>query len=132
MKTILTAVTLVAALAPFAGSAETSASQEAALMAGAKVTMSQAGDLALKAHPGTLAEVGFNDENGKGIYEAHITDGSGQAYTVKIDAMSGEVLASGQATQMDANEQDGERNDAQAEAGGSDGEAADDNSSSGN
>ena len=134
MKRILATVGLVATLAPFAAMAASGDPQETALMAQAKITLAQAGDLALKEHPGTLAEVGFNNENGRGVYEARVPDASGRSYTVKIDAMTGAVLASGDTALMGESAdgaQDGERNDAHAEAGGSDGETADDHDMTG-
>lgn len=74
-----------------------SASTEIQLLKTAKVSLDQAGRTALGAVPGTLMDVGFNDENGKGVYEATVLDAKGQLHRVKVDAMSGQVLAQGMA-----------------------------------
>lgn len=110
------------------------AKAEAALMAQAKITLAGAGDMAVKLHPGTLAEIGFNDENGQGVYEAHVVDGTGKTWIVKIDAVSGDTLAMGDATLIGDGEMadNGEGGDAgsdgeHADGGGRDGEQPDGN-----
>lgn len=77
--------------------ASESASTEIHLLKTAKVSLDQAGRTALGAVPGTLMDVGFNDENGKGVYEATVLDAKGQLRRVKVDAMNGQVLAQGMA-----------------------------------
>lgn len=127
MKTLLTLAFLSL---PFAAAAETSPEvSEAALLSGAKLTLAQAGDLAIKTHGGTLSGVVFGDENGKGVFEAEVLDDKGQFWTIKIDAMTGEVLAQGAADQMEE-QADGETQDG-GQDGGSDGETNDDGANNG-
>lgn len=68
------------------------------LFMSAKVTLDQAKQIALKEVPGTVSAIGFNDENGAGVYEATVVDANGQASIVKIDANTAAVLAKGQAS----------------------------------
>ena len=93
-------------MTPLLASAEDFDKAEADLFRAATVTVQTAGQTALTAHPGTLAAVGFNDENGKGVYEALVVDTDGTPWTVKIDAMTGAVLASGQSALMGDDEED--------------------------
>lgn len=90
--------------------------------------------MALKAHPGTLAEVGLNDENGQGVYEAPVVDAAGKTWIVKIDAVTGETLAIGDATLIgdgemadNGNGGDNGSDGEHADGGGQDGEQADAN-----
>lgn len=68
------------------------------LFLAATVTLDQATQIALKEVPGKLAAIGFNDENGMGVYEATVVGANGQASIVKIDAGTGTVLAKGLAS----------------------------------
>tara|TARA_R110002124_G_scaffold67294_4_gene182837 strand:+ start:529 stop:921 length:393 start_codon:yes stop_codon:yes gene_type:complete len=108
------------AAAPLAAVAQSDTAKtgptEAQMFLKAKVSLQKATDIALKEIPGTLSGIGFNDENGKGLYEAHIVAADGQSSTIKIDADTGAVLSKGLASLMDdeendsaaGNEQDGE------------------------
>lgn len=89
--------------------------QEQLFMA-ATVSLDQASQIALKEVPGTLAAIGFNDENGKGVYEALVVAADGQASIVKIDATSGAVLGKGLASVMD-DEGDGGEDGGENEGG---------------
>jgi hypothetical protein len=89
----------IAAL-PFAASAETMGKTELDMFNGASLTIQQASDVALQAHPGTLAAVAFGDENGRAVFEAVVIGGDGQPWTVQIDAKTGEVFASGLSSAM--------------------------------
>jgi len=63
------------------------------LQALAKITPEQARDAALAAFPGaTVASVELDNENGSLVYSVHLTDNSGKAWDVKIDAGDGVVL----------------------------------------
>ena len=71
-----------------------------------RISLKQATDIALREVPGTVSAVGFNDENGKGVYEAMVVAKDGQSSIVKIDANTGAVLGKGLALLMD-DEEDG-------------------------
>ena len=96
---------------PFAASAETMDRTELAMFRTASLTISQAGDLALQAHTGTLAAIAFGDENGRAAYEAVVIGGDGQPWTVLIDAKTGEVFASALSSSMDDHEDQGDGQD---------------------
>lgn len=66
---------------------------EAQMIHSVKIGLDQAKAIAQKAVPGTVADIGFNDENGRPVWEAQVIDAKGQEHTVKIDAMSGQVLS---------------------------------------
>ncbi len=106
IATILTAAGLSAAgMAYAAGTgaqagAQGSGMTEAQMFQNAKISLQQATDIAKKELPGTLQSIGFNDENGKGMYEATVIDASGAASIVKIDADTGAVLGKGLASSM--------------------------------
>lgn len=128
MQRKLIIATVLAAIgvsgAAMAAGKTNSAATEAQMFQSAKVKLDQAGQIALKQVPGTLAAIGFNDENGKGVYEAMVVDAKGQATIVKIDADSGAVLGSMLASNSDEEDQNGVENDAEngenaAEDGGS-------------
>ena len=65
---------------------------EAQMALASKVKLGEAGQIALKAVPGALAEIGFNDENGTGVYEASVVGRDGGVTVVKVDAQTGKVL----------------------------------------
>jgi len=90
--------------------------QEQLFMA-ATVSLDQASQIALKEVPGTLAAIGFNDENGQGIYEAIVVTADGQSYIIKIDANSGAVLGMGLASLMDDEGDGGENEGGENESG---------------
>lgn len=96
---------------PFAASAETMDRTELAMFRTASLTISQAGDLALQAHTGTLAAIAFGDENGRAAYETVVIGGDGQPWTVLIDAKTGEVFASALSSSMDDHEDQGDGQD---------------------
>lgn len=89
--------------------------QEQLFMA-AKVTLDGATQIALKEVPGTLSAIGFNDENGMGVYEAVIVGADGQSSIVKIDANTGAVLGKGLAANFDDEDGDHENGDRGGEA----------------
>lgn len=94
--------------------------QEQLFMA-AKVTLDQATQIALKEVPGTLSAIGFNDENGVGVYEAMIVGADGKSSIVKINAETGAVLGKGLASLMD-DEGDGGNDEGGNDEGGEGGE----------
>lgn len=103
---------LVATLPLTAGAAgydETDMGAEAQMALAAQVSLQQAGDLALAQHAGQLAAIGFNDENGRGVYEAVVVGADGQSWIVKLDANSGDVLGQGLASLMDDEDNGGNR-----------------------
>ncbi|MFA1543018.1 PepSY domain-containing protein [Actinomadura monticuli] len=59
----------------------------------AAVSIAQAADAALKAVPGTVAEVELEDENGRTVWEVDVLSGSGERRDVTVDAGDGKVLA---------------------------------------
>ncbi len=75
-------------------------------MGQAKVTLAGAGELALKEHPGSLAGIGFNDENGRGVYEARVPGALGQTWIIKLDAETSETLAMGDTVLIGDGEQE--------------------------
>ncbi len=92
----LTVLGLTAAGAALASNhGEQSLAVETQMLHAAKISLDQAKNIAQNAVPGTVSGVSFNDENGKGVWEADIVDAKKQAYTVKIDAMSGKILSQG-------------------------------------
>ncbi|MEC3863108.1 PepSY domain-containing protein [Mesobacterium sp. TK19101] len=112
LATIVTAIGVTGAgLAANAGTSnETNdAMTEAQMFQAAKVSLDQASQIALKEVPGTLAAIGFNDENGKGVYEAMVIGADGQPTLVKIDADAGTVLGKMLASAED--EDDGENDE---------------------
>lgn len=93
---VLTLLGLTAAGAALAsGNGEQSPAAETQILLSAKIGLDQAGRTALAALPGTLTDVGFNNENGQGVWEATVIDAQGQARTMKVDAMSGQILGQG-------------------------------------
>ncbi|WP_102226706.1 PepSY domain-containing protein [Acidimangrovimonas sediminis] len=90
---------------------------EAQMAVAAPVTLSQAGGIALKAAPGTLAAIGFNDENGKGVYEASVVRDAGKVTLVKVDAESGKVMSTTQATAIGNDHEHGDGQEAEDGAG---------------
>jgi uncharacterized membrane protein YkoI len=58
----------------------------------AKITAQQAADAALKAQPGAVTEVELERENGKAVYEVHITASDGKQFKVNVDGDTGQVL----------------------------------------
>ncbi len=95
---VITAVTAAGlALAGLAqastgGNAGQTGANETQMFLTAPVSLNQAGQIALKAQPGQLAAVGFNDENGAGVYEASVVAKDGSVNLLKIDAQSGKIL----------------------------------------
>ncbi|MDE3122845.1 MAG: PepSY domain-containing protein [Paracoccaceae bacterium] len=90
---------------------------EVQMFASAPVKLDQAGQIALKTAPGELAAIGFNDENGTGVYEASVVGKDGTVTVLKIDAQSGKVLGTASGSSI-GGEQD-------IQDGGSDGEQQD-------
>jgi hypothetical protein len=106
---LLAVIVAALGMTPMMVSAEQTNASEKALFQGAMVSLQTAGETALSTHAGTLASVQFNDENGTGVYEALVLDANGMTWMVKVDAMTGLVLAQGQAAVMD-DEDNGHQN----------------------
>jgi len=84
---------------------QSEAAESAALESLATITADEAGQAALTANPGgTVADVELENENGSVVYEVHMTDASGQAIEVQVDAGNGAVL--GQEADDDSDAQD--------------------------
>lgn len=108
---ILIPAALVGAL-PFAVMAETMSQSELQMFNSAKLSLQQAGDAALAAQQGKLAEVSFDDEQkDRAAYEAVVISADGQSWTVMVDANSGEVFAKALSSDMD-DDHEGEDDDA--------------------
>lgn len=115
-KSRLFAVSLIAlGMVPVMASAEQSNAAEIALLRSATVTVQSAGATALGAHTGVLAEVQFSDEDGTGIFEAVVVGADGVEWMVKVDAMTGTVVAQGPATAMDDQQHGDDDGDADSE-----------------
>ena len=87
------------------------------MFSSAPIKLDQAGQIALKAAPGELAAIGFNDENGIGVYEASVVAKDGTVTVLKIDARSGKVLATASSSSIGSEQDNG--------SGGADGEQRD-------
>lgn len=97
-RNIVLATALAAALpaigvVPANAQGRTASATEVQMALAAPITLDQAGQIARKAAPGTLAEIGFNDENGAGVYEASVVARDGAVTLIRIDAQSGKVLS---------------------------------------
>lgn len=88
-----------------------SPTSEAQMALAAPVKLDQAGQIALKAAPGTLAQIGFNNENGAGVFDASVIAADGTVTKVKVDAQSGKVLGTAQATTLGDGHEHGEQAD---------------------
>lgn len=111
---IITTAALLATMPLTAGAAgmdDTELGSDAQMALAANLSLQQASDLALAQHPGELAAIGYNDENGRGVFEATVIGKDGQPWLVKLDANTGDVLGQGLASLMD-DEGDGEHNGA--------------------
>lgn len=110
---ILAVSALALGMVPVMASAEQSNAREIALLQSAAISAQTAAQTALAAHPGTLAAIDFGDENGVGIFEAEIIAADGTEWKVQVDAMTGNIVAQGQASAMD--DQDGDHGDGDGE-----------------
>lgn len=122
VATVLTAIGVSSAGIAMAAGSETAGetgNSEIQMFQAAKVTLDQASQIAMKEVPGRLIALGFNDENGKGVYEATILGADGQASIVKIDADSGAVLGKGLAGYFD-DEDEGAHDDDSDDSGADD------------
>ena len=99
-KTLILASTALLAALPMVAQAEPMDRAEAQMFRSSALSLRQAGEVALKQHGGDLAAVVFNDEDGRGVFEATVVGSDGTPWTVKIDAKSGDVLASGLTAMM--------------------------------
>jgi peptidase YpeB-like protein len=90
-----------------AGSGEKSQTEALKFLA-AEVSLQQATDIALEQVAGTLSAIGFEDEDGRGLYEATIVAADGATSLVKIDASTGAVLGSGLVALIDDETDDDE------------------------
>lgn len=114
---------------PIAALADTNPeTSEAALLSGAKLTLADAGALAVQSHAGTLSGVVFSDQDGKGVFEAEVLDDQGKFWMIKIDAVTGQILAQGSSDMMEEQADGGKDFDPQD---GSDGETNDDGATNG-
>lgn len=118
LTTVLTAMSISGAGLAMAASGENAGMTESQMFQAAKVSLDQATQITLKEVPGALSAIGFNDENGKGVYEAMIVGANGQASIVKIDADTGAVLGKGLASNFD--DEDDDADHADRESGESD------------
>lgn len=103
LATVLAAAGASAAgLAMAAGTSTTEgkAQTELQLFQSAKVNLDAASQIALREVPGALAGIGFNDEDGRGVWEARVLGAGNQPSIVKIDADNGAVLDKGPASQF--------------------------------
>ena len=103
MATVLTVTGIVFTGTAYAeGAAENDAGEAAQyrMFLAANVNLERASQIALTEVPGALAEIGFNDVDGRGVYEALVVSADGQASIVLIDANSGDVLGAGLASAM--------------------------------
>jgi len=79
--------------APQDQSGQSEANEEAALQSKAKITADQARAAALAQFKGaTVTSVHLENENGNVVYGVELTDSSGTAQDVKVDAGNGNVL----------------------------------------
>jgi len=120
IATVLTAIGISGAnvaLAQDNGENQAADVPQEQLFLAATVSLDQASQIALKEVPGTLAAIGYNDENGQGLYEASVIGADGQTSIVKIDANTGAVLVSGLESMMD-DESDGGDQGGDGENGG--------------
>ncbi|WP_413207727.1 PepSY domain-containing protein [Rhodospirillum sp. A1_3_36] len=106
-KPLFATVATVAFAVPLIAQAEPMDRAEAQMFQSATLSLEQAGQSALKVHAGDLAAVAFNDEDGRGVYEATVVGADGEPWTVKVDAKSGDVLASGMTALMVGDHPDG-------------------------
>ena len=107
---ILFPAALVAAL-PFAAMAETMSQSELQMLNGAKLSLAEAGDAALAAQPGKLAEVSFDDEHkDRATWEAVVIAEDGQSWPLMIDAANGDVFDKALSSDME-DDDDGEEDD---------------------
>jgi len=79
---------------------DTSMKPEIQLLQSSKISLPKAGEIAVDAVKGQLAAVEFNDENGKGVFEATVFGKDGTATKVLVDANSGAVLSKAPMTKM--------------------------------
>lgn len=124
-RKIITATVVTVAgltgLAAIQAGAETNQAgpSEVQMFLSSPVTLDQAGQTALKAAPGKLAAIGFNDENGAGVYEASVVAKDGTVTVLKIDAQNGKVLGTSAGHTIGSDGADGEH---ETQDGGADGE----------
>ncbi|GAA1876049.1 PepSY domain-containing protein [Actinomadura bangladeshensis] len=71
------------------------------------VSLAQAVDAALKAAPGTVAEIELDDEQGRTAWEADVVAENGERREVTVDAADGKVLAN-RADDRDGDDRDGD------------------------
>ena len=121
-KTVILVPAALLGVLPLAAAAERLGPAELALFQGATLSAQQAGNAALQTHAGALASIVFGDEDGRAAYEAVVVGTDGQAWTVKIDAATGEVFASALSSDM----QDHADNAQALDDHGADGETDDD------
>jgi peptidase YpeB-like protein len=100
-KTMILVPAALLGVVPLAASAETMDASELEMFRSAPLTLQQAGEAALLAHPGTLAAISFGDEDGRAAYEATVVGADGHPLTVLVDAKNGEILAAAAATDME-------------------------------
>ncbi|MEU5987955.1 PepSY domain-containing protein [Spirillospora sp. NPDC047418] len=72
------------------------------------VSLAQAVDAALKAAPGTVAEIELDDEHGRTAWEVDIVAANGERRDVTVDAADGKVLTNRADDRDDDDRDDGE------------------------
>jgi hypothetical protein len=92
-KTIILVPAALLGAIPIAASADTMNQTEVEPIRATSLTLQQARDVALKAHPGTLAAVTFGDEGGRAAYQAVVVGSDGKPWTALVDAGTGNVFA---------------------------------------
>lgn len=88
---------------------------EAQALQSAKIQLIDASRIALQATPGVLSEMGFEVENGKGVWEASVIAKDGAETDVTIAADTGKIIAKKMAADDHEDENgddDGEGNEA--------------------
>lgn len=99
-KTLLILPVAMVGVLPLLASAETLAGRELTMFNAASVTLTQAGNAAMQAHPGALSSVAFGDEDGRAAFAAVVVGTDGEPWTVLVDAQSGDVFASARTSAM--------------------------------
>ena len=74
----------------------------------AKLTITDAINVATAARKGTASEVSFDSEKGVPAYEVTVVSADGTEHEVKIDAMSGNVIKIGAANYENDDDYDGD------------------------
>lgn len=87
----MTALTLIS-VSLLAAAFSIQADNDALGVTSAAITIDRAIRIALKAVPGTVAKVEFEQEDNKTLWEVEIVTSDQQVFELEIDAKSGEIL----------------------------------------